>query len=159
MRKTMRSLFAVCTAIVLLIGCRSPVSTPPTDGDEGGPKYLSGTVYDSVTGDVVPGADVCFGDSRSETESDGSFSIALGGSGTILVDSWLVFKENYEFLFIDQLSVDSSTNWEIICPIRKSDLSAYAAPRTISGSVSFAEGDAVPGGSFVVELYGSAERL
>jgi hypothetical protein len=154
MRIRMLSIFAVCTALVLLTGCPSPVTAPPADGEEGGAKYLTGIVYDSVTGDAVSGADVCFGDSRSETESDGSFSISLGETGAVLVDSWLVFKDNYEFLYIDRVSVDSGTNWEITCPIRKSDLSAYDATQTISGSVSFAEGGDVPDGSFVIELYG-----
>ena len=151
MRGRVVSLFVGLGAAALLSNCT--LSPPP---EEPSGRQLTGKVYDSVTGDPIPGVALRFGSLSAESESDGSFSIPLGESRETLVAGWLIFKPDYQFTFIDRVSIDSSRDWQLAIPIRKTDLSGYPAIGSLQGDLSLADGSSVPDDSAVaVDIYGS----
>jgi hypothetical protein len=96
-----------------------------------------------------------FGGLSAESASDGTFSLPLGDSGETLVAGWLLFKPDYQFTFIDRVSIDSSRDWQLVLPMRKTDLPGYPAVGPLRGDLSFADGGAVLDDSTVtVDIYG-----
>ena len=151
MRRRVVSLFAGVAALALLPSC---TLHPPPEGPSG--RELAGKVYDSVNGDPIPGVALRFGSLSTESASDGTFSLPLGESGETLVAGWLLFKQAYQFTFIDRVSIDSSRDWQLVIPMRKTDLSGYPAIGSLRGDLSFADGSTVPDDSAVtVDIYGS----
>ncbi len=149
MQRKAVSLLVGLAAAALLSSCT--LSPPPE-----GPGELAGRVYDSATGDPLPGATLRFGGLGAESGSDGSFSIPLGESGETLVASWLVCKQDYRFSYVDRLSIDSSRSWQLAIPLEKTDPSDYPAAGSLQGDLCFDDGSAVPDFSFlVVDIYGS----
>jgi len=143
MPKSSLSFFTGLAVVLLLSSCTSPTSPPP-GGEEPAVTHLTGLVYDSVTGDPVQGVALRFGERSTETGVDGSFIISLGESGETLVADWLVFKEGYEFIYVDRVSIASSSNRQLSFPIKKSDPSSYPTVSSLQGDLSYADGGPVP---------------
>jgi len=155
MPKSSLSFFTGLAVVLLLSSCTSPTSPPP-GGEEPAVTHLTGLVYDSVTGDPVQGVALRFGERSTETGVDGSFIISLGESGETLVADWLVFKEGYEFIYVDRVSIASSSNRQLSFPIKKSDPSSYPTVSSLQGDLSYADGGPVPDASgFWIDIYGS----
>lgn len=154
MQKKLFLWLAGLAAVVLLCTCAQPTSPPPGGGRPGA-TYLTGLVYDSVTGDPLQGVVLRFGERSTETGIDGSFSIALGESGEILIGDWLVFKEGYQFIYVDRVSIDSSSSRRLSFPIKKPVPSGYPTVSTLQGDLSFADDSPIPDGTlFWIGIYG-----
>jgi hypothetical protein len=65
------------------------------NGNGATPK-ITGVVRDSVNGDPVDGATITFGERSATTGADGSFSIDLGDSSGVVIDSWSTRASGYE---------------------------------------------------------------
>jgi hypothetical protein len=151
MRRRFHSLSAGLAAVAWLAGC---ALSPPPEGPSG--TQLAGKVYDSITGDPIPGVAIRFGSLSAESAADGGFSIPLGETGETLVAGWLIFKQDYQFTYVDRVSIDSSRNWQLAIPLRKTDPSGYPAVGALQGDLNFADGNTVPDASaLAIDIYGS----
>ncbi len=151
MRKRVVPLFAGLAAAALLYSC----TLHPPPGGQPFVSQLTGTVYDSVTGDPVPGVIIRFGERSAETGVDGSFQLSLGDSGETLIADWLVFKENFQFTYVDRISIDSSRDWQLAVPVKKSDPASYTTKSSLQGDLSSADGSPLPDATvFWIGIYG-----
>jgi hypothetical protein len=140
---------AALAAAFLLSSCT--VHPPPEPGGQ-----LTGRVYDSATGEPLQGATLRFGGLSAQSGSDGSFAMSLGESGETLVAAWLLFKPDYQFLYVQRVSIDSSRSWQLSLPLRKADPQGYPTVGSLEGELRFADGSGVPEASAVqLDIYGS----
>ncbi len=116
---------------------------------------LSGVVYDAVSGEPIPGAQVRFGETAAESNAGGAFEIALDDSSTTVSEAFSVLAEGYAFLLVDELDVATTNAVSITLPLPRRDPGSYTGGRTIEGQVYDEAGDEITDGNVAVTVYGA----
>lgn len=150
--------FLAIVVSVLVGGCGG-AGGGGSDGGGGGSGEesvtFSGLLYDACSGDPIPGAQVRFGTTATESNAGGAFEIALDDSTATLSEPFSVLAEGYAFLLVDELDVDTSTAVSVALPLTRRAPDSYTDRRSITGQV-YHDGDVeITAGQVAVTVYGT----
>ena len=136
-------IFLLISLIGILITSCPSTENGNDDPENGNPitKSISGTIHDSYSAEPVSGVSVSFGDTSTTTDGTGAFTLTITQTPVNgkLKDTFIMYGEGYQFLYIEELSIDIEKTYDIDIPISPQNFGGYTM-KELTGDIFYSDG-------------------